>query len=517
VGYKQTQRSAAAGMGGKGVQDGPNAAQLRILESLFMSAPPTIAVGVDLGSSTTTVSTRHGEDRSESPHFDPAEAPVALAIPAAWDAERCREHAEAAMRAGFAWTVLVLEPEAAARYLAEAQGHDLRPDARLIVFNLGAGSCRVDIVHREGTRYLVDAALCADDIGGGEFDRLLLSYLSGLNRRDDPEFWAKAEDPAEAEPHTGLLDEIRRAREHLSVHQVAAIGLPVDWPELILTREELERCLAPAITRSMALIDGVLREAGIEAEGVAGILLVGGASRTPLVASMIRQRFGIEPTLPESPEGVLAEGAAFAALAHEQGAATAPTPDGPRRPSWLRSGIAVLAAVSCLVVIAIAAAVLVNRVASDDDAPGVVADEPGLPTATDPVDGSGGGETETGGQETDAASSPEPSEEDGTGDSTSTEAASTDPAPTTDDASEDATADDLETVPDVIGMSVSEAVQALADAGFSNVVSEGSKRTGDESGYENCETTGQTPGSGTRHAAEERITVTYVYVGNDRC
>ncbi|HEX2144981.1 MAG TPA: Hsp70 family protein [Glycomyces sp.] len=529
---------------------------------------PTIAVGVDIGSSTTSVSTRHGQGPIETRHFDadlttdttptallgdrsqvpalenPAftdlafegPTPVGLAVPSSWDPERSRAHAEAASRAGFEWTHLVPEPEAAARHLAETQGRELDPDARLVVCNIGAGSCRVAVVHREDDRYVVDAAAHTDDLGGDEFDRLLLSYLSGRHRSDDPTFWDRTENPADTALRTRLLDEIRRAREHLTEHPAAAIGLPADWPELFLTRIEVDRCIAPAIAQMAALVEDVLCEAGIGTGWVTDVLLIGGASRTPLAATMLRERLGVEPIVPEMPEGVLAEGAAFAALAHAQRHEAAAAEE-PGRPARLRPSRGVLTAVGAgfAVLIAVATVALVYSVGPDTDEesiPGAVASGPSLPGMTDAPEGRNPDAAEAGQGGTEESDSPTPSATPSEGISTpsapsapsasttattatsSPGAAPTVPAPTTEAAQEE-TASTTTTVPNVIGLSAAKARRKLAEAGFTDVVAKGERRI--DADQDHCETIAQTPNGGTRHAYDERITLNYVYVGNDDC
>jgi hypothetical protein len=80
---------------------------------------------------------------------------------------------------------------------------------------------------------------------------------------------------------------------------------------LHLTREEVERLAGPLIDRAVdetrRLLDGVSRQTG--GVSLAGILLVGGSSRIPLVATRLHGRFGVGPMVPEQPELPVALGA----------------------------------------------------------------------------------------------------------------------------------------------------------------------------------------------------------------
>lgn len=495
------------------------------------SPPRTVGVGVDLGSSATTVSTRRSDDRPETRHFEHRDesddglaaairtaeqgsASVALTVPAAWRSTRRRAHAEAAANAGFNVAVLVSEPEAAARYLAESQGSRPNPGKPLIVCGLGAASCNIGVVRREGDRYRVEAAKSADDLGGRAFDRLLLDHLATRHRAADPEFWRRAADPAETPLRTGLLAEIRRAREHLTDHPTTAVKLPETGRELRLSREEAEQCLTPAVLQIMALVEDAMLEAGVGPQERAGLVLVGGASRTPLVATVIRHHLGIEPILPELPELVLAEGAALAALARVE-APTVEEEDPP--PERLRTspGVLVTAMVVGIAIAAIVGAALMNRDPADGIGADAVTDDVGLgslPFTTDESTPAVTSEPEPG-----PSPSPEP-QDDGAPASESPEPSPAAPGgetPTAEVTSATEVQANAAEVPNVTGASLAEARRILAEAGFTDVTARGERRTG--SGYEHCEAAAQNPAGGTRAEPDDPITVTYVYLGNDDC
>jgi actin-like ATPase involved in cell morphogenesis len=502
-------------------------------------APGTVGVGVDMGSSATTVSTRRSDDRPETRHYDHRDGPdvdlaeairaagkgpasVALTVPAAWKSTRRLAHAEAAANAGFDVGVLVSEPEAAARYLAEAEGVEPNPGEALVVCGLGAASCNVGVVRREGDRYHVEAAKSVDDLGGRAFDRLLLDYLASRHRGGEPEFWRRVADPAETALRTAMLAEIRRAREHLTEHPAAALRLPGSDRELRLSREEAEQCLTPAVLQTTALVEDAMMEAGIGADERAGLVLVGGASRTPLVAAVIRHHLGIEPVLPELPELVLAEGAALAALARAE--APAPEEAAPP-PERLRTspGVLVTALVVGVAIAAIVGAALMNRDPGDSIGAEAVTDGVGfgsLPIATDESDPAVTDEPESGatpapdaqdgeGVSTDASDAPDALEPTPSAPATATE---TPAAEVTSGAAAEETSAE---VPNVIGNTLAEARRILAEAGFHNVTVQGERRTGSE--YDHCETTAQSPGGGSQAEHGVPIIVSYVYVGSDDC
>lgn len=504
-------------------------------------SPRAVAVGVDLGSSTTTVSTRRGDRRAEpgeagagTTRFEasraggatrpylPADASVlvALAVPATWSSTRRRAHVEAAANAGFDASFLVSEPEAAARQYAENQGREA--DSPLVVCNIGAGSCHVGVVRCESGLYTVEAARSADDIGGREFDRLLLEHLAGRHRQTDPEFWARAGDPAETALRAEALEEVRRAREYLTDHPSVTVSLPGLDRDLRLTREDADQCLMPAILRTVGLIEDAMRDAGVEAGEAAGLMLVGGVSRMPLVAQVFGHHLGIEPVRPDLPDLVIAEGAALAGLDRIR-SASGEVPGEQTGLARLRTSPDVLVTVM-VVVIAVASFVgvaLLNRggpatedidgAAGADPTPGVIGEAASAETLAAPTASEEPGEP--------AASEPAASTKEATVSAAATSASPSAPASSaTPYAPAGSTQpESAATVPDVVGETVAEARRLLAAAGFHNVAAQGERRGSGGQEYGDCEVTAQTPGGGSVSEQDAAVELEYVYVGNDSC
>src|SRR6185437_9147453 len=113
--------------------------------------------------------------------------------------------------------------------------------------------------------------------------------------------------------------EVRGAKEILSRASSAPVHVPGTEDALHLTREELERVAGPLIDRAVDETRRVLQRAGVGNAQLAGIFLVGGSSRIPLVSSRLHARFNRAPTVPEQPELPVAYGGMIAA------AGTAPT------------------------------------------------------------------------------------------------------------------------------------------------------------------------------------------------
>src|SRR5207302_1151672 len=81
----------------------------------------------------------------------------------------------------------------------------------------------------------------------------------------------------------------------------APVQLPRTPEALHVTRDELERVAGPLVDRAVDETRRLLQRSGLAREDLAGIFLVGGSSRIPLVATRLHARFGIAPTVPEPP------------------------------------------------------------------------------------------------------------------------------------------------------------------------------------------------------------------------
>ncbi len=133
-----------------------------------------------------------------------------------------------------------------------------------------------------------------------------------------------ADDPANAAALVRLREECTRAKEALSSDTETAIqvDLPGFETELPLSREDFEGLIRPQIARDDRVIRRAVESAGFGFEGVDRFLLVGGSSRIPLVAAVVREATGRPIAVDADPKDSVALGAAFVA---EQRRLAAPT------------------------------------------------------------------------------------------------------------------------------------------------------------------------------------------------
>jgi len=85
------------------------------------------------------------------------------------------------------------------------------------------------------------------------------------------------------------------------------VPLPPPFPDAHLTRADLERLVGDQLCAAVGLLAAALRDAGVQRP--AGVFLVGGSSRIPMVARLVHERLGIVPVTLDQPETVVARGA----------------------------------------------------------------------------------------------------------------------------------------------------------------------------------------------------------------
>jgi hypothetical protein len=223
---------------------------------------------------------------------------------------------EAARLAGMGGVTLVDEPVAAATYCLEVLGQRVAVGDCLVVFDFGGGTLDLAAVRREPDGLQVLATGGLEDLGGLDVDAALVGHLGHVVALRDPALWDRLTRPAGAvdlRDRRAFWSDVRAAKEMLSRTSSAPVQLPRVPEPIHLTREELERIAGPLVDRAVDETRRLLQRSGIGRERLAGVFLVGGSSRIPLVATRLHARLGVAPTVPEQPELPVAHGALVAA------------------------------------------------------------------------------------------------------------------------------------------------------------------------------------------------------------
>ena len=177
------------------------------------------------------------------------------------------------------------------------------------MYDLGAGTFDVAVV-AAGFAVLAEAGL--PDLGGLDVDQALLAHVGRQVSGRDPHRWQRLMRPADSNDRRArraLQEDVRAAKEALSVHPQTDLPLPEPFDDVLVTRAELESLIRPNLLRSVELLAATVRQAGVRQDRLAGIYLVGGSSRIPLVATLIAEQLRIVATNLDQPETAVALGA----------------------------------------------------------------------------------------------------------------------------------------------------------------------------------------------------------------
>lgn len=238
---------------------------------------------------------------------------VRLTHPAQWGPVRRNVLLSAARLAGMGGSIsLVPEPVAAAAHFASFPGKALGAGQTLAVYDLGAGTFDVAVVGATQTGYTVLAEDGLPDLGGLDVDQALLVHVGREVSHRDPQHWQRLlrpESTADRRTRRALQEDVKAAKEALSRLPQTEVPLPEPFSDVLVTRAELEALVRPAMLRSVELLARTVRSAGLAPERLAGIYLVGGSSRLPLVGSLLAEKLGVVPSSLDQPETAVALGA----------------------------------------------------------------------------------------------------------------------------------------------------------------------------------------------------------------
>jgi molecular chaperone DnaK len=250
---------------------------------------------------------------------------LVLTHPADWGAARTQKLRRAA-HALAGELVLVPEPVAAAVF--HAQHHAMPQDGYLAVLDLGGGTVDASVVRRVGAAgFRVLGTRGDPHFGGADVDQALLDHVGAQVRGEDAEAWRRlveGRELADRRRRRVLRQDVRGAKETLSRHTFADVPMPTPFPDAHVTRADLEALIAEPMHRTVALLVDTLSDAGVRPEQLAGVFLVGGSSRIPMVSRLVHERLGILPITLDQPETVVARGALITVMVDPDRTAAVP-------------------------------------------------------------------------------------------------------------------------------------------------------------------------------------------------
>jgi molecular chaperone DnaK len=238
-----------------------------------------------------------------------------ITVPAFFDETRRKATQDAGRLANIEVLDIINEPTAAALCYGHQQGflhpqnsaNPVRP-VRVLVYDLGGGTFDVTILEIEGTRFQTLATDGDVFLGGRDFDERLVNHIAeeflaaqGVDPRSDPRDAAQLWIDAQEAKHT--LSERSKAAV-ICFH--AGIRMRID-----VSRNQFEELTRDLLERTETTTALVIKQAGLDWSQIDRVLLVGGSSRMPMIAAMLRRVTGQEPDCSQSPDEAVAHGAAL--------------------------------------------------------------------------------------------------------------------------------------------------------------------------------------------------------------
>ena len=235
-----------------------------------------------------------------------------ITVPAYFSDSQRQATKDAGKIAGLEVLRIVNEPTAAAL----AYGLDKRSAETILVFDLGGGTFDVSILEVGDGLVEVKATMGDTFLGGDDWDMRITDYIASEFKRDQG-----IDLSADRQALQRLKEAAEKAKIELSSIAETEINLPFITADatgpkhlqMKLTRAKLEQLTEDLVQRCKAPVEQALADAGLRADQIDEVVLVGGATRMPMIQDLVREMQGREPNRSVNPDEVVAVGAAVQA------------------------------------------------------------------------------------------------------------------------------------------------------------------------------------------------------------
>jgi len=235
-----------------------------------------------------------------------------ITVPAYFNDSQRQATKDAGKIAGLEVLRIINEPTAASL----AYGLDKKKDEKIAVYDLGGGTFDISILQLGEGVFEVLSTNGDTHLGGDDFDQRIIDWLAdefkkeqGIDLRKDRMALQRLKEAAE------------KAKCELSSSQTTDINLPfitadASGPKhlnITLSRSKLEQLVDDLVERTRGPVIRAMEDAGLKANQIDEVVLVGGQTRMPKVQQLVKELFGKEPHKGVNPDEVVAVGAAIQA------------------------------------------------------------------------------------------------------------------------------------------------------------------------------------------------------------
>ncbi len=235
-----------------------------------------------------------------------------ITVPAYFNDSQRQATKDAGKIAGLEVMRIINEPTAAAL----AYGLDKKENETILVFDLGGGTFDVSLLEVGDGVVEVKATNGDTHLGGDDWDQRILNWIAdefkkdqGIELRDDRQALQRLREAAEK----AKIELTSVTETDINLPYVSADASGPKHLQMKLTRAKFEQMSDDLLSRIKGPFQSVLKDGGMQASEVDEIVLVGGATRMPMVQDLVRELTGKEPHKGVNPDEVVAMGAAIQA------------------------------------------------------------------------------------------------------------------------------------------------------------------------------------------------------------
>ena len=235
-----------------------------------------------------------------------------ITVPAYFNDAQRQATKDAGKIAGLEVLRIINEPTAASL----AYGLDKKQNKKIAVYDLGGGTFDVSVLELGDGVFEVKSTNGDTFLGGEDFDNTIVEYLVGEFKKDTG---------IDLKSDKLALQRLKEASEKAKIELSSAEQTDVNLPfitadktgpkhiNLKMTRAKLEALVEDLIARTLPPCKTALADAGVTANEIDEIVMVGGMTRMPKVLSEVKNFFGKDPNKSVNPDEVVAMGAAIQA------------------------------------------------------------------------------------------------------------------------------------------------------------------------------------------------------------